>query len=84
MATSEQVDAFLNDVIDGLTSATIASRVGEYRDEYDAILENMEQDGSEHDPDEVFQGFVLHKIAALEAIVKRIVNTINEAFEEED
>lgn len=86
-------DITLDKIQNGLTNDLINFKVGEYREEFEALkIQCAKENGIDIDDEnemdaideKVFRGFVMYKLAALETILKHVVGFLNGEFDDED
>jgi hypothetical protein len=82
----------LNDMVNGLTPDLIPFKVGEYRDEFDALkIQYAEEKGIDTEnegemaaiDESAFRSFVMHKLATMDAVLLHIVSFLSEEDEED-
>jgi hypothetical protein len=80
-------DITLDKIVNGLTPDLIPFKIGEYREEFEALkIQYAEENDIDIDDEDemadidetVFRAFVMHKIAALESVLTYVVGFLSE------
>lgn len=77
----DELDMAMQNMANGLTPDLISVKVGEYKNEYEGIKEALVESGSTQMEEDIFRGFVMHKLAAMDTVLSTIIGFLNEEEE---